>query len=177
MNDRKSIVIAVTGSIAAYKSCDLIRLLTARNIPVHVILTENAEKFVGVETFRALTGNLVHSGKWDAGMIHIELKKMARVLAVVPATANILGKFASGVADDPVSTTYLAAVCPVLVAPAMNPGMWKHPAVRRNLETLQQDGVTVVPPVEGNVICGDEGTGKLAPVEDIAEAILALYNS
>ncbi len=168
----KEIVIAVSGSIASYKACDLVRLLTKSGYPVRVIMTKNATNFVGKITFEALTGKPVRVDEFDTGMAHIEIKNLAAVLAVVPASADLLGKMANGIADDLVSSTYLAATCPVLVAPAMNPGMWNHPAVQRNLAQLQKDGIQIISPDKGLVVCGDEGYGKLASIEDIQLAIL-----
>ena len=168
----KSILIAVTGSIAAFRTCELIRNLTKAGHDVRVLMTENAERFVGRVTFQALTGHTVYVSSWDEGMVHIDLKNMAGVFDVVPATANIIGKFAAGIADDVVSSTYLAVTCPVVLAPAMNPGMYNSPAVQRNLATLQADGVVLVDPAEGEVVCGDVGRGKIAGLPTIEAAIL-----
>lgn len=169
----KEIVIAVSGSIASYKACDLVRNLTKVGYPVRVIMTQNATKFIGKITFEALTGKPVRVDEFDTGMAHIEIKNLAAVLAVVPASADLIGKMANGIANDLVSSTYLAATCPVLIAPAMNPGMWTHPAVQRNLNQLQKDGVQIISPDKGVVVCGDEGYGKLASVDDIQAAILS----
>lgn len=169
-----SIIVCVTGSIAAYRACDLVRSLSKQNFDVRVLMTEAAEHFVGKLSFQALSNNPVYSSEWDAGMVHIDIKNHARLIAVVPATANTIGKFASGIADDIISSTYLAATCPVLVAPAMNPGMYAHPAMRRNLQQLQDDGVHIVEPGSGKVVCGDEGQGKLAEIRIIENRILEL---
>lgn len=171
----KAIVVAVTGSIAAYRACDLVRNLTKNGYPVRVIMTPQATEFVGRLSFEALSGNPVFVDEFT-GMPHIETKNRAAVFAVVPATANILGKFAHGIADDIVTSTYLALRCPVLVAPAMNPGMWNHPATQRNLEILSGDGVQIVTPGSGVVVCGDEGEGKLADIQRIEAEILRLWN-
>jgi phosphopantothenoylcysteine decarboxylase/phosphopantothenoylcysteine decarboxylase/phosphopantothenate--cysteine ligase len=171
------IIIAVSGSIAAYKTCDLIRLLTRRNLPVRVLMTKNATRFVGPTTFQALTGRPVQVDEWEKGMLHIDIKNSARVFAVVPATASIIGKFAAGIADDVVTSSYLAVNCPVLVAPAMNPNMYNHPAVQRNLKTLSEDGILLIDPARGEVVCGDTGQGKLAPLDEIESAILKAYES
>jgi len=172
----KEIVIAVSGSIAAYKACELVRNLTKKGFPVRVIMTENATHFVGKITFEALTGKPVRINEFDTGMAHIEIKNLASVFAVVPASANTIGKMANGIADDLVTSTYLAATCPILVAPSMNPGMYLHKAVQRNLSLLEKDGVHIVSPDKGIVVCGDEGYGKLATVESIEEKIIELHS-
>lgn len=173
----KEIVIAVTGSIAAYKSCELVRNLTKEGYPVRVIMTRNATNFVGKITFEALTGKAVRIDEFDTGMAHIEIKNLASVFAVVPCSANTLAKLANGIADDLVSSTYLACTCPVLIAPSMNPGMYSHKATQRNLSQLESDAVKIVTPDKGIVVCGDEGYGKLAPVEVIMDAIIQLHKS
>ncbi len=177
MISQKEIVIAVTGSIAAYKTCELVRNLTKEGFPVRVIMTEHATHFIGRITFEALSGKPVRIHEYDTGMAHIELKNIASVFAVVPATANIIGKFANGIADDLVTSTYLASTCPVLLAPAMNPGMYASPAVQRNLQTLEKDGVIILDPSSGFVVCGDEGQGKLADIVLIQNRIIELHNT
>lgn len=172
----KSIVIAVTGGIAAYKTCDLVRGLYKEGFTVQVIMTKNALQFVGKLTFEALSGNKVLIDEYESGMPHIELKNNASVFAIVPATANIIGKIAHGIADDLVTSTYLAASCPVVIAPAMNPNMYNKKVVQRNLQILKEDGVIVVEPKEGLVACGDYGTGKLAEISDIHNTIIGLYH-
>ncbi|MBI3395234.1 MAG: phosphopantothenoylcysteine decarboxylase [Spirochaetia bacterium] len=168
----KTIVIAVTGSIAAYKACDLSRSLTKKGHVVQVLMTEHAERFVGRATFQAITSREVFGGDWDEKMLHIDLKRMAGVFAVVPATANVLAKFAAGIADDLVTSSYLAMTCPVLCAPAMNPSMYSHPATQRNIAQLKKDGVIFVDPAEGEVVCGDTGQGKMADIALIEKLIL-----
>ncbi|WP_061285794.1 phosphopantothenoylcysteine decarboxylase [Leptospira interrogans] len=174
-NLKKEILVAVSGSIAAYKTCELVRNLTKEGYPVSVIMTANATKFVGPITFEALTGKKVRVDEYEQGMAHIDAKNSASVMAVVPATANIIGKMANGIADDLVTSTYLAANCPVIVAPAMNPFMYAHPSVQRNLKRLIEDGVILADPSEGVVVCGDEGYGKLAEISIIQKMILDLY--
>lgn len=171
----KEIIIAVSGSIAAYKTCELVRNITKKGYPVRVIMTENATQFIGRITFEALTGKPVRINEYDTGMAHIEIKNIASVFAVVPASANIIGKMANGIADDLVTSTYLANTSPVIVAPSMNPGMYLHKAVQRNIEILRNDGVQIVSPEKGIVVCGDEGYGKLASIETIEEEIIALH--
>lgn len=170
--ESKAILIAVSGSIAAYKSCDLVRNLVKRGYPVQVIMSPNAERFVGRVSFQALSGQRVYSSEWEEGMVHIDMKRLAALYAVVPATANMIGKLANGIADDIVSSTYLCVDCPVIVAPSMNPGMYAHPALQRNLRKLQEDGVYMIDPQQGEAVCGDRGQGKMAPVEDIAKTII-----
>ncbi len=171
------ILIAVTGSIAAYKTCELVRNLTKAGHPVRVIMTPHATQFIGKIVFEALTNRPVLADEYESGMPHIESKRGVSVLAVVPATANILGKFAHGIADEIVTSTYLAIQAPVLVAPAMNPGMWSHPATQRNVQILQADGVKVLSPQEGIAVCGDEGQGKLADLGLIEREILQIHKS
>ncbi|PJZ24188.1 phosphopantothenoylcysteine decarboxylase [Leptospira hartskeerlii] len=173
--DKKDILIAVSGSIAAFRACELVRNLTKEGYPVSVIMTQNATKFIGPITFEALTGKKVQVDEYEQGMAHIDARNRAAVIAVVPATANIIAKMANGIADDLVTSTYLAAKCPVLVAPAMNPNMFTHPATQRNLARLKEDGVIILDPQEGVVVCGDEGYGKLADVPVMQKKILELY--
>lgn len=174
-NLKKEILVAVSGSIAAYKTCELVRNLTKEGYPVNVIMTANATRFIGPITFEALTNKKVRINEYEQGMAHIDAKNSASVMAVVPATANIIGKMANGIADDLVTSTYLAANCPVIVAPAMNPFMYAHPSVQRNLKRLIEDGVILADPSEGVVVCGDEGYGKLAEISIIQKMILDLY--
>lgn len=174
-NLKKEILVAVSGSIAAYKTCELVRNLTKEGYPVNVIMTANATRFIGPITFEALTNKKVRINEYEQGMAHIDAKNSASVMAVVPATANIIGKMANGIADDLVTSTYLAANCPVIVAPAMNPFMYAHPSVQRNLKRLVEDGVILADPSEGVVVCGDEGYGKLAEISIIQKMILDLY--
>lgn len=175
-DESRSIVIAVTGSIAAYKTCDLVRNLRKANYPVRVIMTRNSLNFIGKSTFEALTDQEVLTDEYESYMAHIEIKRIASVFAIVPATANIIGKMAYGIADDLVSSTYLAIQCPVIVAPAMNPGMYSSRPVQRNLKILQDDGIEIIDPSNGLVVCGDEGQGKLAEISLIQERILEIYS-
>jgi phosphopantothenoylcysteine decarboxylase len=175
MQNEKIILIAVTGSIAAFKTCELVRSLVKKQFPVQVIMTKNATEFIGKITFEALTNREVRIEEYDKGMAHIEMKNLASVFAIVPASANSLGKFANGIADDLVSSTYLANTSPVILAPAMNPGMYSNKAVQRNLTKLKEDGVLILDPTEGVVICGDEGKGKLADISLIEEKIIEIH--
>ena len=166
----KKIILGISSSIAAYKACDLTRLFVKAGYSVFPVLTENATRLITPLTLETLSGNKVYSGTfnrdWDE-MAHITLKEGASLFLVAPATANIIGKFANGIADDLLSTTFLSVECPVVIAPAMNPGMWKHSAVQDNIAKLKSWGVIVVDPEEGAVACGDEGAGRLAAIERI----------
>lgn len=171
---KKCIVIAVTASIAAYKICDLVRVLTKQSYSTQILMTENALRFVSKLSLETLSKKAVLVSEWDDGMLHIDIKNIASIFAVIPATANCIGKFANGIADDIVSSSYLAAQCPLVIAPAMNPGMYQSKAVQRNLKTLKEDGVHIISPKHGEVICGDTGQGKMAPIEEIAEVLIKL---
>jgi phosphopantothenoylcysteine synthetase/decarboxylase len=170
---KKKIILGISSSIAAYKACDLVRLLMKDGFSVFPVLTRNATHLVSPLALETLSGNPALSEMFygeKQGWGHIELKKDASLLLVAPATANIIGKFAGGIADDLLSTTFLAVECPVVVAPAMNPAMYRHPAVQRNISLLKSWGVKIVEPGEGEVACGDWGTGKLADVDSIYRA-------
>ncbi len=167
---KKKIILGISSSIAAYRSCDLVRLFVKGGYDVFPVLTRNAEWLVSPLALETLSGNTVTTDMFEGrqrGMGHIDLKQEASLMLVAPATANIIGKFAGGIADDLLSTTFLSVTCPVLIAPAMNPNMYNHPAVRRNIEILKGWGVRFIDPDEGEVACGDWGTGKLAGNEKI----------
>ena len=167
------VVLGVTGGIAVYKACELLRLLQKRGIDVFVVMTQNACRFVAPLTFETLSGHPVAVDTFDRPQTweveHIALAKRADLFLIAPATANIIGKMACGIADDMLSTTVMATRAPVLVAPAMNTGMWENAAVQQNVETLRTRGVEIVAPVSGHLACGDSGAGKLEDVEVIAE--------
>jgi phosphopantothenoylcysteine decarboxylase/phosphopantothenate--cysteine ligase len=171
------VVLGVTGCIGAYKACEVLRELQRRGVDVHVVMTAAATRFVSPMTFEALSRHSVFHDQWALGangeIRHISLADDAELLLVAPATANSLGKFARGIADDALSTLYLATRAPVVVAPAMNVNMFEHEAVRENLATLRGRGVVVVEPGEGYLACGWLGKGRLAEVETIVEAALA----
>ncbi len=171
------VVLGVTGCIGAYKACEVLRELQKHDVDVHVVMTQAAKQFVSPMTFEALSRHAVFHDQWALGengeIRHISLADDADLLLVAPATANCLGKFARGIADDALSTLYLATRAPVLVAPAMNVNMFEHPAVQENLATLRGRGVGVVEPGEGYLACGWLGKGRLAEVEAIVEAALA----
>ena len=167
------IVLGVTGGIAVYKACELLRLLQKRGIDVFVVMTQNACRFVAPLTFETLSGHPVAVDTFDRPQTweveHIALAKRADLFLIAPATANIMGKMACGIADDMLSTTVMATRAPVLVAPAMNTGMWENAAVQQNVKTLRARGVEIVAPVSGHLVCGDNGAGKLEDVAVIAE--------
>lgn len=168
-------IIGITGSIAAYKTCDLVRELVRANWDVHVIMTHNATQFVTPMTFQTLARTPVTVGlfdqirEWMPG--HISLADKADVLCIAPATGNVIAKIAHGIADDAVTTTALAFRGPCIIAPAMNSAMYTHPATQDNLATLAARGVQVLPTEEGEMACGTTGPGRLAPVSTIFSAI------
>ena len=171
------VVLGVTGCIGAYKACEVLRELQRQGVDVHVVMTTAATRFVSPMTFEALSRHPVFHDQWALGengeIRHISLADDAELLLVAPATANSLGKFAHGIADDALSTLYLATRAPVLVAPAMNVNMFEHPAVQENLARLRARGVGVVEPGEGYLACGWLGKGRLAEVDAIVSAAMA----
>lgn len=171
----KNVLLCVSGGIAAYKAPDLVRKLTALNANVRVVLTHSAAEFVSPMSLQAVSGNPVHQHLLDpaaeAAMGHIELAKWAEILLIAPATANIMAKCAHGIADDLLTTLYLATEAQVFIAPAMNQQMWKAPATRANLELLQQHGVSFIGPASGEQACGDVGAGRMVEPLDIATFI------
>ena len=170
---KKCVVLGVTGGIAAYKACEILRLLQKRGMDVFVVMTKNATRFVAPLTFETLSGHPVavdtfeRPATWEVE--HIALAKRADLFLIAPATANIIAKMACGIADDMLSTTVLATRAPVMIAPAMNTGMWENPATQDNLRTLMARGVQVVAPASGHLACGDSGAGKLEDVALIAQ--------
>lgn len=162
----KTIILGVTGGIAAYKSADICSRLVKGGAIVHVVMTENAAKFVGPATFRALTGQPVIIGLWDEPaeyeITHVSLPDKADAALIAPATANILGKAANGIADDMLSTTIMATTAPVIFAPAMNVKMWNNPIVQANVTKLQSLGYRFVMPASGRLACGTVGVGRMA---------------
>ncbi len=168
------VVVGVTGSIAAYKACELVRLLVKRGDEVHVVMTEHARAFVTPLTFQTLSRNPVECNLFedpqDWKPEHISLAAAADLVVVAPATANILAKMAHGIADDLLSSTLLATKAPVVVAPAMNDGMWTNPATQANVSALVARGVRVVQPGTGELACGTSGTGRMAEPPEILSA-------
>ncbi|WP_027236406.1 bifunctional phosphopantothenoylcysteine decarboxylase/phosphopantothenate--cysteine ligase CoaBC [Leisingera caerulea] len=173
----KHILLIIGGGIAAYKSLELIRRLQDQGARVTPVLTKSGAEFVTPLSVSALAGTPVHQELFDltaeAEMGHIQLSRSADLLVVAPATADLMAKMAQGLANDLASTLLLATDTPVLLAPAMNVRMWDHPATRRNLETLKEDGVSFVGPNEGSMACGEFGPGRLAEPEEILSAIAA----
>lgn len=169
------ILLGVTGCIAAYKSCEILRLLQKAGQDVKVVMTEHATEFVGPTTFRALSGHEVAVGLFDEPgdpIHHISLAKEPDLFLIAPATANVIAKIAQGVADDLLTTTALATKVPLVIAPAMNVEMWRDEATQRNIAALEARGFTIVYPDDGYLACGDEGAGRLANSDIIADATL-----
>jgi phosphopantothenoylcysteine decarboxylase/phosphopantothenoylcysteine decarboxylase/phosphopantothenate--cysteine ligase len=177
-----NIVLGISGSIAAYKAADLASQLVKLGHEVHVVMTRSAVEFIAPLTLQTLTRQPVlisledEKQSWKPG--HIDLADQADLLLVAPATANTLANFANGLAPDTLSSVYLALprTTPVLIAPAMNGKMWLHPATQRNLAQLAADGCSFVGPAEGDLACGYEGIGRLAPVEEILAKIAELLH-
>jgi phosphopantothenoylcysteine decarboxylase / phosphopantothenate---cysteine ligase len=171
----KQVVLGVCGGIAAYKAAALVRLLVAAGAKVRVIMTEAAEAFVGPMTFQALSGNPVWTHMFDGpenGIFrHIEWAEQADAVVIVPATANVIGKIAQGIADDPLTTFILGVKTPVLVCPSMNVRMYENAMVQTNISRLRDVGMQIIGPVSGSLACGREGLGRLADLETIAEAL------
>ena len=180
------VTVGVSGGIAAYKAAELVRALQQQALDVHVVMTESAQQFVQPVTFAALSGHKVITSLWtlpdvpddnlSSAIEHIDAAQSTDALIVAPATANILAKFANGIADDFLTTLYLATTAPVIVAPAMNVNMWQHPATRQNIETLTARNVLVVPPGNGHLACGMTGSGRLAEIPAIVDAVLGVLH-
>ncbi|MCA0893427.1 bifunctional phosphopantothenoylcysteine decarboxylase/phosphopantothenate--cysteine ligase CoaBC [Microbulbifer agarilyticus] len=172
----KRILLGVSGGIAAYKSADLVRRLQDRGATVRVVMTAGAQEFVRPLTFQALSSNPVHTHLLDpaaeAAMGHIELAKWADVILVAPASASVMARLAAGMADDLLTTLCLATEAPLVLAPAMNQAMWRHPATLANAETLQSRGVTLLGPDAGSQACGDVGPGRMLEPLDIVDGLV-----
>lgn len=178
----KRIVLGVTGGVAAYKACELARLLGKAGATVDVVMTAAATRFVAPLTFQALTNRPVFTSMWDApqenGMAHIDLThgdKGADAVIVAPATADFIAKLAHGLADDLLSALCLARDCPLLVAPAMNRQMWENPATQRNVAQLRDDGVSILGPASGEQACGEVGEGRMLEAAELCDALIALF--
>jgi len=175
----KCVVLGVTGGIAAYKAAELLRLLVKSGAEVHVIMTSSAQEFVAPLTFQTLSGNPVHTELFniiqEQEIGHISLADRADLLLVAPATANLIGKVANGIADDLLTTTLMATRAKVLFAPAMNSNMWENPLYRKNQETLEAHGYHFIAPVYGELACGWQGQGKLPDPQEIFLAAQALF--
>ena len=174
----KTIVLGVTGGIAAYKSANLASMLIKLHADVHVIMTQNATKFITPMTFETLTNNKCIVDTFDRNFSfdvkHVSLAKRGDLFVVAPCTANVIGKLAHGICDDMLTTTMLATRAPKLIAPAMNTGMWENPILQDNLVKLQGYGYHIISPIVGRLACGDTGTGKMQSEEVIVEHILSL---
>lgn len=175
----RTVVVGITGGIAAYKAVGVVRDLVKRGHDVHVVPTEGALRFVGLPTLEALSRNPVSTSVWDdvAEVRHVALGRRADLVVIAPATADSLAKMAAGLAGDLLGTTLLATEAPVVVAPAMHPQMWEHPATRANLATLRERGVHVVGPVVGALTGDDAGIGRMSEPEDIVVAALAVLEA
>ncbi len=180
------VTVGVSGGIAAYKAAELVRALQQQALDVHVVMTEAAQQFVQPVTFAALTGHRVITSLWASAdapeenlasaIDHIDAAQSTDALVVAPATANILAKLAHGIADDFLTTFYLATTAPVIVAPAMNVNMWQHPATQANIETLASRNVRIVAPESGYLACGMTGSGRLAELSCIVDAVLGVLH-
>jgi len=179
MNPSKVIVVGITGGIAAYKTAELVSRLKKQGHEVHIIMTQSAQYFVAPLTFRTLSGNPVvtdlfaEPGTWNVQ--HVSLAEQADLIAVVPATANIIGKVAHGLADDMLTTTIMAAKSPVVFAPAMNVNMYQNPIVQNNISRLKELGYYFIEPGTGRLACGTEGKGRLAEIDDIESFIYGIW--
>jgi phosphopantothenoylcysteine decarboxylase/phosphopantothenate--cysteine ligase len=177
----KNIILGISGSIAAYKSAELVRQLKQQGAEVRVVMTEHAQAFITPLTLQALSGNAVLSSwsaaETDAGMDHIALARWADVVICAPASANFIARLVHGMADDLLTTLCLATSAPVIIAPAMNPHMWAHIATQTNIKLLQQRGVKILGPAVGDHACGDEGLGRMLEPSQIAQEVLSPVNS
>ena len=182
MAKQKQIILGVTGGIAAYKACDIIRLLQEKGINVTVVMTEAAKKFVTPLTFESLSQNQVYSemftqdmSSWD--IEHISLAQKADILLIAPATANMIGKIACGIADDLLSCVAMATKALVIIAPAMNSAMYSNKIVQDNIYRLKKVGINFVDPVKGRLACGETGEGNLADVSVIVKKVCVLLKN
>ena len=177
MTNAPEIVLGITGSIGAYKACDVVRLLKDAGYAVTCVLTQRATKFIEPLALQALSERKVHTGLFELDtpyILHTTLADHAKLILVAPATANIIGKYANGIADDLLSCVLLATRAKVLFAPAMNVHMWQHPSVQRNVTTVKRLGARFVGPDVGKLACGYEAIGHLAEPEDVLQAVKQL---
>lgn len=175
----KVVVLGVTGSIAAYKSPDIVSKLVKLKIDVHTIMTKSALKLITEQSFLTLSKNRVITDLWDIPdwkPEHISLADKADLFLVAPCTANFIGKYAGGIADDALTTFAFSHFKKVLLAPAMNNMMWMHPAVKNNCKVLHERGVKFIGPVTGNLACGTDGIGKMSDVDDIVREVVNLLD-
>lgn len=179
MQKNKSLVLGITGGIAAYKTAELVRLLIKSNIDVQVVMTESATKFITPMTMQALSGKPVFVGMWDEGidngMPHIELSRHAGAILIAPCTAEFVAKLLHGRADDLLSTLCLARDCPLLVAPAMNKQMWENPATQRNFTQLAADNISIFGPGNGEQACGETGDGRMLEATELLAHVQAHF--
>lgn len=175
--ERNTVLLVISGSIAAYKSLELIRLLRERSVPVRCVMTKAAQAFITPLAVASLSGEAVYTDlfslKDETEMGHIRLSREAALVVVAPASADLIGKMAHGLADDLASTLLLAADCPILLAPAMNAQMWAHPATKRNIAQVEADGAEIIAPESGSLACGEVGEGRMASPEHIANLIFS----
>jgi phosphopantothenoylcysteine decarboxylase/phosphopantothenate--cysteine ligase len=173
------VLLGVTGGIAAYKSCILVRLLRLQGASVRVVMTRSAERFVGPATFAALADHRVYTDVFEEPgvVLHVRLAHEADIAVVAPATANVIAKLAQGIADDLLTSTLLEATCPLVLAPAMHTGMWEHPATQANVNAVSSRGARIVGPAHGSLAAGDEGTGRMTEPEGIVQAIEDVLSS
>ncbi|AEB76183.1 phosphopantothenoylcysteine decarboxylase [Clostridium botulinum] len=180
MDEKKTVVVGVTGGIAVYKALDVISRLKKAGLDVHVIMTEHATKFVNPLSFQSLSQNMVVVDMFDEPKAweiqHISLAKKADLMLIVPATVNIIGKVANGIADDMLSTTIMATKAPVVFAPAANTNMFLNPIVQRNIRVLKEYGYKFIEPASGRLACGDVGTGKLQDTELISNIVISMMH-
>ncbi|KRE86152.1 phosphopantothenoylcysteine decarboxylase [Rhodanobacter sp. Soil772] len=178
---QRRILLGVSGGIAVYKSCELVRRLRDLDAEVRVVMTEGATHFVSPTTFQALSGQAVRVSLWDAqaeaAMGHIELARWAERILVAPASADLLARLAHGMADDLLTTLCLASAAPLYLAPAMNQQMWAHPAVQANIATLRQHGAQLLGPAVGDQACGDVGSGRMLEPHELRDALVASFGS
>ena len=175
MPSSKTIVLGVSGGIAAYKVCDLVRRLRKDQCDVHVVMTRHAQEFVTPLTFQALSQNVVHTDNFELSqemkIDHISLADRADVLVIAPATANVIAKIAHGICDDLLTTVVCATQAPIVMVPSMNVHMWNNPITQENVNKLKKLGILFVDPTSGDLACGCRGKGRLAETQDILEAI------
>ena len=179
MQKNRSIVLGITGGIAAYKAAELLRLLVKANIDVQVVMTDAACQFITPVTMQALSGRPVFKDMWDSsipnGMPHIELSRAADAIVIAPASADFIAKLVHGRADDLLSTLCLARNCPLLVAPAMNKQMWGNPATQRNIAQLTADAIAILGPASGEQACGETGMGRMLDAEELFNLVHAYF--
>lgn len=174
----KRILLGITGSIAAYKAAELVRLLTKRSYQIQVVMTQAATQFITPATMQALSGHPVLIDQWQSsanGMAHIDAGRAADAIVIAPASADFIAKLAHGLADDLLSTLCLARNCPLLVAPAMNKQMWENPATQRNVTQLILDGITLFGPANGMQACGENGPGRMLEPQELCDEIMSAF--